>query len=133
MFRIEDTSQELHVDKKVMDNLSEDFLTIMVSAIKERIKDDLIAFLSPSNFIGEALDYMADHSIDNTDEMVKLYSTNICEEFKENFDDLIVFDSDQHKVVISQSIADFELGSYYKPTLKIITKSIELSLKDSLA
>ena len=133
MFNVLSTdNKKLKINNEVLDSIRNEFLTLTVSAVKARIHDDLLTFLTPNNFIGEAQEYMVDHSIENSDDMVTLYSKQIFEEFKQNFEALIVYDEQNHKIEINQSIMDFEFGSYYKPVLKLITKSIELKLKDTL-
>ena len=131
MFKPEKVNGGLKINNKVLDNISDDFIAILVATMKSRIKDDLTTSLTSKNFSDEALDYLYEHSIDVTDELVEVYSAKILDEFLTNFDDLIVYDETEHKVLINQSLSDFEFGTPCKPLLKVITRAIELSLKDN--
>ena len=130
MFKIEsDGNEGFKFNQIVEDNLREDFLAIVMLSVKKRLVDDVIGTLTPQNFMGEAAEYLQDHSEEINDIAMLECATRILSEFKENLDDLLIYDETTHKILISQSVADFEYGTYYKPLLKLITKSLELSLK----
>lgn len=126
MFKLDGKSEGLVINKEVELNLRDDLAIIMASAIKDRIVNQILATLSPKNFMGEALDYLNDHSLEQTEVMKLQYATLMLEDFKKNINSLIYVDAN-HKIIINQSIADFEYGTYFKPAIKILTKSLEIS------
>ena len=129
MFKPDKTKDKLEIDESMLDNFRDDILDIMAAAINERMSTDVIPWLAPSNFTGDALDFMAEHSIEKTDEMLKLYSTNALNECRDGADTSATVDKSDHKINISKVVIDTELGTMSMPVMKTITKSAELSLK----
>lgn len=128
MFNVEDTTFSL--DQEVADSFKGDILVIVASQIKKELTSTVIESLTPQNFLGEASEYLKDHSLDASDENLEIYSIRICQEFKANVDSLVQVTPDA--IQVHPAVMELEFGSYYKPLLKLITKSIELSLKDLL-
>ena len=127
-FNFKEGSEKLTVDKTVENNLKLELIFIMKAEIKQRFVEQLLPGISPKNFIGEAMDYLYDHSLEQTEEAKLQYATLICEEIKNNISSMI-YVNDGLQICLHHSLFDFEYGSYFKPALKLITKSLQISSK----
>lgn len=131
MFNIEDVKDNSEPD--AITEMEKDLALVLVASVKDRLIHELLVALSSKNFYGEAAEYLKDNNMEITDSALETYGQIILAEFKKNAEHLIFYNEDTHSIDIHQSVMDFEFGSYYKPLLKLITKSLELILKDSLA
>ena len=130
MFNHDEANDSIVINEEILSKLNDDMLNIVMSSIKDRMVKEVISSLDPRNLYGEASEYLRGHSIPEDDTVLAQYAEKALSELKENIDYLIRIDSTTNKIVINQCIAEFEFGSLYKPILKIITKTVELSLQD---
>ena len=126
-FNIEDDDQEseLVLNEKALDEFKVELTRATAEQIKDQVKYNVIPSLGPKNFIGEALEYMKENTIQVTDESVTNYSTLIFTQFVNNIDDLIQYDEASNRIIISPFITALEYGDLYRPVLKTITRAID--------
>ena len=127
--KLQKQQQRLKLNPEVMDMFKQDTLQVIASLIKRSVISDVLPTVVSNNFIGEALDYINDHNLILSDDLIKTISTQMATELREQIDSLILWDSESKHVLISLYIAEFEFGDYYKPSLHIITNAINQSIK----
>ncbi len=129
---------DIEIDKEGFDNLKKDLTKALMASLKDQVIYMVIPSLSPGNFRGEAINYMKENKIPITEKGIpavkgvseevlgiKQYSELMYKAFKDNVDNLIMYDEENDIILISPFIDALEFGDYYRPLLKTITRAIE--------
>lgn len=132
MLKLEVEQVDMKLTLEDLEFLHKRTCVVLVETVKQRLFDELLPALTIRNFYGEAAEYLYDMGHEITEDALEQYATFILEEFKEKADSLIYYNEETGNIDIHPAIMDFEFGSYYKPLAKLITKSLELILKDNL-
>lgn len=124
---------ELSVEEFTEDELKEmgKQLTItLFPIIKERVKSDIPALLSPANFYGEAEEYMFQNKIRFSKKRRSEYAAAIHQDFITNLDKTIVLDEQDGMIEISPYILSLQYGDFYRPAIQFLSNIIQKYLDE---
>lgn len=121
---------EITLNEKAVESFKADLLKTLMLELKDQVTQAVIPSLGPKNFEGEAIEYLRLSALPLTDLEIEKHSKAIFLEFTKNVDDLIVYDKDTNTLIVSPFIEACEFGDYYRPLLKLITKSIESAFSE---
>ena len=135
--------QEFELDEEAVEQFKAELTKVLVNAIKDEVLSSVLPGLGPQNFRGEAITYMRENKIPLTETGIpgvkgvsedilgiKQYSILMLKEFKDNVNDMIVYNEEENEIVLSPFIMALEYGDFYRPVLKTITRSIEQAFSE---
>lgn len=131
MFKIAEDDDPLEFNTEMATMFRAEVAAVMTSAIKDRLENDILPGLMPKNFFGEAMDYLHDHSLEQTDAAILEQATLMLEDFKANIDVQVYLDEDSN-IFLSAIAGACEFGDLYNGPMKLITKSLEISSSENM-
>ena len=127
-----DDSGDIKLDEEAIKQYEKDLLKVLQLGIKEQVISAVIPSLGPQNFEGEAIEFMRTNGIPLVESEIKRYSRVILKEFVDNVDDMISYDEQEDKLIVSPFIIALEFGDFYRPLLKTITRAVDATFAELL-
>ena len=119
---------ELTFNEDALESIMKNMTIMFFYYFKEVLKQDLPSYLTYSNFLGEADNYITLNRLTiphGEEKKARIqYAKAIFKEFMANIDSVIEYDeTDNTGIILSPYVADLEFGSFYRPALGVITKA----------